>query len=217
MPIVLGDLFSGPEAKALAAAAGALTFEDGRATAGRIARAVKENEQAAGTAETEAVLEMVRQKLLSHPLFQAVTVPKSFVKLMVSRTSGGGQYGMHVDNALMAGARADLSFTLFLSDPESYEGGALSVADRVEERQFKLDLGEAVLYPSNTLHRVEPVTSGERLVVVGWVTSWVADPAKREILFDLWQAIGKAEAAGDAEQLLLLSKSRSNLIRMWAA
>ena len=217
MPIVLGDLFSGPEATALAAAAGALTFEDGRATAGRIARAVKENEQAAANAETEAVLEMVRQKLLSHPLFQAVTVPKSFVKLMVSRTSGGGQYGMHVDNALMAGARADVSFTLFLSAPDTYEGGALSVADRVEKRQFKLELGEAVVYPSNTLHRVEPVTSGERLVVIGWVTSWVADPAKREILFDLWQAIGKAEAAGEAEQLLLLSKARSNLIRMWAA
>jgi len=110
-----------------------------------------------------------------------------------------------------------VSFTLFLSNPDTYEGGALSVADRVEERQFKLELGEAVVYPSNTLHRVVPVTEGERLVVIGWVTSWVADPAKREILFDLWQAIGKAEAMGDAEQVLLLSKSRSNLIRLWAA
>ena len=81
MPIILGDLFSGPEAKALAAAAGALTFEDGRATAGRTARTVKDNEQAVANAETEAVLEMVRRKLLSHPLFQAVALPKSFVRL----------------------------------------------------------------------------------------------------------------------------------------
>lgn len=216
MPIILGDLFSSPEAKALAAAAGALSFKDGRATAGRTARAVKDNEQATANAETEAVLEMVRQKLMANALFQAATLPKSFVKLLVSRTSGGGQYGMHVDNALMGGARTDASFTLFLTEPNTYEGGALSVADRVEERQFKLNPGEAVVYPSTTLHRVEPVTKGERLVVVGWVTSWVADPAKREILFDLWRSISKAEATGDAEQVLLLSKSRSNLIRMWA-
>ena len=216
MPIVLSDVLSAPEAGVLAGAAAALPFEDGAKTAGRQAKAVKRNLQAAPGAETEAVLEKVRAALTAHPLFQAVAYPKTFTKLMVSRTEGGGHYGMHVDNALMGGARADISFTLFLSEPEAYEGGALIVADRVEERAFRLERGEAVVYPSDTLHRVEPVTRGARLAVIGWVQSWVRDPRQREVLFDLWQAMARAEAAGDGEQALLLAKSRSNLLRMWA-
>ena len=121
------------------------------------------------------------------------------------------------NNALMGGARADVSFTLFLTPPEDYEGGELTITDRAEARSFKLEQGEAIVYPSDTLHRVEPVTRGTRLVVVGWVTSWVADPRKREILFDLCQAVNTAETAGDTDQARLISKSRSNLLRMWAA
>ena len=95
-------------------------------------------------------------------------------------------------------------------------GGELVICDRAEDRAFKLGQGEAIVYPATSLHRVEPVTTGSRLVVVGWFNSWVRDPAQREILFDLWQAVAAAEAAGDAAQLRLLSKSRTNLLRMWA-
>ncbi len=106
-----------------------------------------------------------------------------------------------------------MSFTLFLSGPGSYAGGELVIGDRTEDRPFKLPQGEAIVYPSTTLHRVNPVTRGERLVVIGWFQSWVRDPARREILFDLWRAI---DATEDPDQRRLLSKSRSNLIRMWA-
>ena len=160
MPIVLSDLFSSVEAEVISAAAGELPFEDGARTAGAVARGVKNNEQARDCAVTRAVIEKVMATLLAHPGFQAVAYPRQFARVIVSRTSGGGQYGDHVDNALIAGARADVSFTLFLSDPESYDGGQLVIGDRVEDRPFKLPKGEAIVYPSNTLHRVDPVTRG---------------------------------------------------------
>lgn len=214
MPIVLADLFSAAETQALQDTAAALPFEDGAATAGSLARRVKDNEQARPGPETDAVLEKVRATLIAHPGFQAVAYAKSFAQMMVTRTQTGGQYGSHVDNALIAGARADLSFTLFLSEPGSYKGGALTVSDRIEDRRFKLAPGQALVYPSNTLHAVEPVTDGSRLVVIGWLQSWIRDPAQRDILFDLWRAIA---ACDDPDQARLLSKSRSNLIRMWAS
>lgn len=214
MPLILDPLLSKPEALVLHAAASALEFEDGAKSAGPVARTVKANEQAKPGPATQAVLDKVQSSLLAHPLFQAIAYPRHLASLMVTRTQGGGQYGPHVDNALIAGARADLSVTLFLSDPETYHGGALVITDRLEDRAVKLPQGAAVVYPSNTLHHVEPVNTGARLVVVGWVQSWIADPAQREILFDLWQAL---QATPDPDQARLLSKSRSNLIRMWAS
>ncbi|MEZ5715297.1 MAG: Fe2+-dependent dioxygenase [Paracoccaceae bacterium] len=216
MPIVLSDLFSAAETRVLFEAAQALDFEDGGRTAGRLAGAVKRNLQAAPGPARAAVLDKVKASLLAHPLFQAVVYPKGFAGMVLSRTEGGGEYGAHIDNALMPGGRADLSFTIFLSPPEAYQGGALCISDRVEERQFKLGPGEAVVYPADTLHRVAPVTAGARLVIAGWATSWVRDPRQREILFDLWQAHARAEAAGDGDQARLLSKARSNLLRIWA-
>lgn len=216
MPVVLSDVLSRIEADVLAEAAAGLSFEDGRRTAGRVARAVKDNLQARPGRETDAVLEKVRASLSAHPVFQAVAYPRSFARLLVSRTDGGGQYGDHVDNALMGGTRTDVSFTLFLSRPETYKGGELVVSDRIEERAFRLDRGEVIVYPSTTLHRVAPVTDGSRLVVVGWLQSWVREPDRREILFDLWQAATAAETGGDTDQVRRLAKTRSNLLRMWA-
>lgn len=216
MPIVLSDVLSATQARILHEAALGLPYEDGRKTAGHTARQVKDNLQAASGAETNAVLEKIRQSLLAHPAFGAVAYPKTFVRMIVSRTEGGGQYGDHVDNALMGGERTDVSFTLFLSPPDTYDGGELTICDRLEERQVKLQQGEVVVYPSTTLHRVEPVTRGARVVVVGWITSQVRHAEQREVLFDLWRAIAGADAAGDGAQVQLLSKSRSNLLRMWA-
>ncbi|MCB1398380.1 MAG: Fe2+-dependent dioxygenase [Rhodobacteraceae bacterium] len=214
MPIVLDDLLTPAELAALREAAAALPWEDGARTAGTVARTVKQNEQAAPGPATQALLDKVQAALQAHPLFQAVAYPRAFARLMATRTRGNGHYGPHVDNALIAGARADVSLTLFLSAPDTYEGGALVIADRVEERAFKLPAGSAVVYPATTLHHVQPVTDGTRLVVVGWVQSWVRDPAQREILFDLWRALAGTDPAD--EQARLLSKTRSNLLRMWA-
>lgn len=214
--LVLTDIFSAAEAKVLAEAAEALDFEDGRRSAGRIARSVKANRQAVASAERDAIFEKVRTSLWANPVFQAAACPAGFAAMLISRTEGGGHYGDHVDNALMSGGRADLSFTLFLSEPGQYRGGDLVIVDRVEDRHFRLGRGELILYPSDTLHRVEPVTTGVRLAVVGWVTSRVRDAGRRDILFDLDIAIRSAEAAEDQGQLTLLAKMRSNLFRMWA-
>jgi PKHD-type hydroxylase len=131
------------------------------------------------------VLRKVEQALLHHEVFVAAARPKRLVRLLISRYEPGMTYGTHVDDALMDGVRPDLSFTLFLSDPATYEGGALVIEDTYGERMVKLPAGELILYPSTTLHRVDPVTSGVRLAAVGWVRSYVRDPEHREILFDL--------------------------------
>ncbi|MDF1855995.1 Fe2+-dependent dioxygenase [Pseudooceanicola sp.] len=217
MPVVLSDLLSSAETEVLHAAALDLDFADGAGTAGSLARGVKDNLQAVDSPASAALLDKVQAALLRHPLFQALCYPKGFARMLVSCTEGGGRYGEHVDNAVMAGMRADVSFTLFLTPTDDYDGGALTISDHTEDRSFRLNPGEMIVYPSNTLHRVDPVTRGRRLAIVGWVSSWVADPRGREVLFDLWQAMAAAEAGGDLDQARRISKARSNLLRMWAA
>lgn len=217
MFLVIGGLLDPHEAAAARDAAQRLTFEDGRATAGRFAREVKANDQAAVSPERDAILAKVEAALMANPVFMAAARPRRLARLLLSRYREGQTYGAHVDDAIMGGARTDLSFTLFLSDPETYEGGALIIQDALEERSIRLQAGDMILYPSNTLHRVEPVVSGERLAVVGWAASWVREPERREILFDLEQSLNEVHAAeGKTELFDRLAKTRTNLLRMWA-
>jgi len=146
-------------------------FRDGRETAGWHARTVKQNEQADGRRPEIAELRQeVAKALQANPLFQMAARPRRMKPLMFSRYQEGMTYGNHVDDAIMAtpqGAmRTDLSFTLFINDPDSYEGGELLVDSTAGEQTYKLPAGALILYPSSTLHRVEPVTRGERLAVV---------------------------------------------------
>jgi PKHD-type hydroxylase len=218
MFIAIEGVLNASEVAALKGAAETLSFADGRATAGKIAREIKANDQAAPSPELEAIQAKVTAALMAHPVFTAAAHPKAMTRLILSRYREGQTYGMHVDDALMQGLRTDLSFTLFLNDPDSYEGGALIIADTAEERAFKLAPGDLILYPSTTLHRVEPVTSGTRLCIVGWVQSWIRDAGQREILFDLDRSIAEVHAREGKSALLdTLTKTRSNLIRMWAA
>jgi PKHD-type hydroxylase len=218
MFIAIEGALNPSEVAALKGAAEALSFTDGRATAGKIAREIKANDQAVPSPELEAIQAKVTAALMAHPVFTSAARPNAMAKLILSRYRVGQTYGMHVDDALMKGLRTDLSFTLFLNDPESYEGGALIIADTMEERAFKLAPGDLLLYPSTTLHRVEPVTSGTRLCIVGWVQSWIRDAGQREVLFDLDRAIAEVHAREGKSALLdTLTKTRSNLIRMWAA
>ncbi|MFO1090007.1 MAG: Fe2+-dependent dioxygenase [Hyphomicrobiales bacterium] len=192
-------------------------FEDGASTAGWHARAVKHNEQARTDTLTEALAAEVTAALLAHPVFASAARPKKFVRVLFSRYRPGMAYGTHVDDALMDGERTDLSFTLFLSDPATYEGGALIVEEPFGDRRIRLNRGELILYPSGSLHRVEPVARGERLAVVGWVRSVVRDAEAREMLFDLDQAVAAARTPDGASRVLdLLLKTRANLLRRWA-
>ncbi|MBZ0129309.1 MAG: Fe2+-dependent dioxygenase [Rhodobacteraceae bacterium] len=215
--LVLSELFTPTDLEVLQQAAAGLDFEDGSRTAGPMARRVKANQQATDSADSRAVLAMVEAALMRHPVFRAAARPKTFLRLMVSRYQPGHTYGAHVDDAIMAGGRSDLSFTLFLSDPDTYSGGELVIDDRFEDRAIKLPPGEAIVYASTTLHRVAPVSQGTRLAVVGWVQSLLRDPAQRDLMMDLDAAIAHEDATkGDAIQLGRLQRTRSNLLRMWA-
>ncbi|QOR37137.1 Fe2+-dependent dioxygenase [Billgrantia diversa] len=197
-------------------------FRDGRETAGWHARTVKQNEQADGRLpEIGELRQELTKTLQAHPLFQMAARPRRMKPLMFSRYQEGMTYGNHVDDAVMAtpqGAmRTDLSFTLFLSEPESYDGGELLIDSTAGEQTYKLPAGGLILYPSSTLHRVEPVVRGERLAAVGWAQSQVRDPQQREILFDLDTTRRQEfEANGKTQTFDMLSKSLANLLRMWA-
>ena len=217
MFLVLGEVLDQYDVVALREAASELGFQDGRVTAGKYAEPVKHNEQAAASPALDAITEKVKATLEKNRLFKAAARPRRFVRLLVSRYAPGMEYGLHVDDAIIDGQRTDLSFTLFLSPSDSYSGGGLVIDDPLEARTIRLEAGEMVLYPSNTLHRVEPVTEGERLAVVGWVTSWVRDPQRREILFDLEMTASELFAReGKTPTIDRLNKARTNLLRLWA-
>ena len=124
------------------------------------------------------------------------------------------KYGRHIDNAYMSSGRADLSFTIFLNNKESYEGGALSIESLNSEEKFKLDAGEIIIYPSTFLHSVEEVITGERLVFIGWIESYVKSIEEREYLFDLDAAARSLLTKyGRSDEVDLIFKSYSNLLR----
>lgn len=192
-------------------------FRDGGKTAGRVARDVKDNEQLETGARVDTVRSEVRKALMTHAGFVSFARPKALSRILVSRYREGMEYGPHIDDALMGGRRADLSFTLFLSAPDSYEGGELVMDGTEGETEIKLDPGDAVLYATSAIHHVAPVTSGERLAVVGWVRSLVRRADQREILFDLDQVSNRLfEREGKTRKLDLILKTKANLLRQWA-
>jgi PKHD-type hydroxylase len=217
MFLAIPNVLTPAEADAIRAAAVAMPFGDGKASAGRYARQVKANDQAGPSDALDAVRAKVRQALAGNGVFASAARPRAMTPLILSRYRQGQTYGTHVDDAMMGGIRTDLSFTLFLSDPATYDGGALVIQDTFEPRAVRLNPGDLMLYPSNTLHRVDPVTRGERLAVVGWVQSLIRDADQREILFDLDRSVAHVHAAeGKSDLFDMLAKTRSNLIRLWA-
>jgi PKHD-type hydroxylase len=203
--------------------ADALDWVDGTQTAGGRAKAVKHNQQAnLRTVPGEALHEFLKQAIVSHPVLNAAAQPSRFSRLMLSRTGPGDYYGRHVDNARVGSGddrvRTDMSFTLFLSAPDSYDGGELVVESQGGAHAAKPAAGDLVLYPSGDIHEVRPVTRGERLACVGWIECAVRDPQARETLFELENL--RASLAGtlpqDNPEHLVLDKVISNLVRRWS-
>ena len=217
MQMVIANVLSAEEIAIACAALARARFVDGRETAGFAARLVKDNRQAAGDERAlEMVRKLVHERILGNELFAMAVRPKALSALLFSRYEEGMHYGSHVDDALIAGMRTDLSFTLFLCDPASYEGGELTIESASGEETFKPAAGALVIYPATSLHRVTPVTSGIRLAAVGWARSFVRDPARRELLFDLDTARRQIFARdGKSAEFDLISKSFANLLRMW--
>ena len=196
-------------------------FVDGKLTAGWHAKLVKNNQQLKAGASQKELKAKIRAALNKNPLFQTAIRPKSIHSLLFSRYSDEMSYDTHVDNALMSTSygmcRSDVSFTLFLNSPDEYTGGELAIEGVQSEQSYKLEAGSAIFYPSTTLHRVNPVTEGTRLVVVGWVQSIIRDGSDREILFDLETARRAIFAkSGKTPEFDLVSKSIANLLRKWS-
>ena len=216
--IVLDDVLGADEVARITETLARVPFRDGRATAGPAARLVKHNEQAMGNdPEVAALARSVKTTLEHHSTFNDLVWPLRWSNLMFSRYVAGQRYGVHTDDACMNDdsgwpLRTDLSFTIFLSDPKSYEGGELRFLDATSDRRFKPGAGSMVLYPTGVLHEVVPVTDGVRLACIGWVQSLIRRADQRELLFDL-SCVRRQLTEGAAR--LRLDKAVGNLLRMW--
>ncbi|MDY7015894.1 MAG: Fe2+-dependent dioxygenase [Cyanobacteriota bacterium] len=221
MIVAIDEVLSAQELGLLLERLDCADWIDGKKTAGWSAKLVKNNLQLAReTADAKNLQKRVTAALERNALFQATVQPRQIHSLLFSRYDVGMSYGAHVDNALMKRDRvwrADISFTLFLSSPSSYGGGELVIEESDGDRAYKLEAGSALVYPSSSLHRVEPVTAGRRWAAVGWVQSWVREERDREILFDL-DTVRRSIFAKEGKTLEfdLLSKTYSNLLRQWA-
>ena len=198
------------------------TWEDGMNTAGPM-QTRKYNEQLTlATTEAQPIILQLAQSVLQHPDVRAYAEPKKMSRILFARYGKGMHYGKHNDVPITAGGgqgqgRADISFTLFMSEPQDYEGGELVLESDFGEIALKEPAGHAVLYDSGLAHRVEEVRSGTRLVAVGWIESWIGDPQQRAILRELQAAIRDASARdAEGEEAIRLRRIRGNLVRRWA-
>jgi PKHD-type hydroxylase len=197
-------------------------WTDGRETVGPQGAKVKHNEQLPDASPLKAELgKAVLAALDRNPLFFAAALPAKILPPRFNRYTGGGHYGFHVDGAVMRlgqqQVRSDISCTLFLNDPDEYDGGELVISDTYGEHEVTLPAGDAILYPSSSLHQVRPVTRGARLASFFWVESLVRDAGHRQLLFDLDTSIQRLTAGNaDAEAILKLTNIYHNLLRSWA-
>ncbi len=215
------DVLDWTELKKIRKAIAEGEFADGKKTAGYRAKRVKDNLQLDKSSQgAKEIKDTILNALRRNPIFQQAALPKTMRPPLINRYQEGMAYGQHVDDAMMGAspkARSDLSVTVFLSDPDDYDGGDLIMHSPFGEQEVKLPAGAAVVYPSSTLHQVAPVTRGERLAAVTWVQSYVRDPAKRELLYDMHRIREKlAHSDPDGEEADLAFKTYANLLRMWS-
>ena len=191
-------------------------WEDGRKTAGSYAAKVKNNLQLNRNSDiSQNLSKLIINKILSNPLIKSFSLPKKIHGIMFSKSCEGMKYGRHIDNAFMPSGRADLSFTIFFNEKESYKGGELIIENINSENKFKLNSGEIIIYPSTYLHSVKEIKKGERLVCVGWIESYIKSIEEREYLFDIDAgARGLLAKHGRSNELDLIFKSYSNLLRL---
>ena len=193
-----------------------MPWEDGKKTAGNHAALVKNNLQLNRESEISKRFSVqIKKKILNNNLIKSFSLPKIIHGTMFTKLSSGMKYGRHIDNAYMSSGRADLSFTIFLSDKDNYNGGELFIENLNTEKKFKLNPGEIIIYPSTYLHSVNEVVRGERIAFIGWIESYVKSIEEREYLFDL-DAGAKSLLSkhGRSDELDLVFKSYSNLLRV---
>ena len=199
------------------------TWTDGRETVGSQGAQVKRNQQLPDSSPLREELgKTVLDALARNTLYHAATLPLRTLMPRFNRYEGGGQYGFHVDGAVMSlphgeQLRSDISCTLFLAEPEAYDDGELVISDTYGEHEVKLPAGDLIIYPSSSLHRVMPVTRGARIAAFFWVQSLVRDDNRRRLLFELDTSIQTLTRTGaDAQAVLQLTGTYHNLLRQWS-
>lgn len=225
MLITIDHVLSKDEVKQFRHHLDAAEWNDGTKTAGTLARNVKRNAQIDDSTEVAISLgNHILRSLGNNPLFVSAALPRKIYPPKFNRYADGGTYGTHVDSAIMQipgtnlSLRTDLSATLFLAEPDEYEGGELEIETEFGVQAVKLEAGNMVLYPSSSLHRVMPVTEGARVASFFWIESLVSDEGERAMLFDLDQTIQKLTPSIDANdpRLLKLTGIYHNLLRRWS-
>ena len=222
MLLHIPEVFSKAEVEALRARLDAGPWADGNVTSGHQSALAKRNQQLpTESAEAKEVGAAVVQALNADPMFMAAALPHTIFPPLFNRYEGGEAFGLHVDNAIRQGSgvriRSDLSMTLFLSEPDSYDGGELVIEGLYGPQTVKLPAGDAVLYPSKSLHEVTPVTRGARVACFTWIQSLIRDDADRELLFRLdvgVQRVAMEQGAGNAATVELTGVYH-NLLRRW--
>jgi PKHD-type hydroxylase len=197
-------------------------FVDGKLSAGAAAKRVKNNQELdKRSQQTDMLNNIVMSSLVQHPVYRGGALPLHVAAPYYARYTPGMAYGAHLDDPIMGTDgvlyRSDIAITVFISAPDQYDGGELVIRTAFGESAVKLPAGDAVMYPSSSLHHVNRVTRGERLVAVTWVQSLVRDPAQRELLYELNQAREKLlRSAPDAEETAKVNTAYMNLVRMWS-
>jgi PKHD-type hydroxylase len=226
MLLAIPSLLDAAQLAAVRAVVEAGEWRDGRNTAGVQSALAKHNLQLANDGEAARTAgDMVLRALSGNALFQSAALPRRIVPPLFNRydASDGHRFGEHVDNALrpLAGGgriRTDVSATLFLSDPADYDGGELVIEDSYGAHSVKLAAGDMILYPSTSLHRVEPVTRGTRLASFFWIESMVREDMQRSLLLDMDASVRTlaAEVGDDHPAVVALTGTYHNLLRRWA-
>lgn len=195
-------------------------FVDGKLSAGDMARDVKNNlEFQRPDNEPTEIDQIVGRAIITNQMFQDFALPKQIAPPIFSKYEPGMDYGTHVDSPLMGRQnmiRSDMSMTLFLSDPTSYDGGELTVETTYGDQAVKLPGGDAVLYQSTSLHRVQPVTRGARIVALSWIQSVVRDEGMREVLFDISHATKQLDAPAPDNPVAHRAKIKNQLFKAYA-
>ncbi|MCR5877804.1 Fe2+-dependent dioxygenase [Phenylobacterium sp. J367] len=225
MLLQVPKVLNGDEVARLRALIDAAAWADGNATSGSQSALAKVNlqlpEDSPVAREAGAI---VREALTRNPLFMSAALPHTVYPPLFNRYRGGDAFGDHIDNAIRfhrdtgIRIRTDLSATLFLAEPDSYDGGELIIEDTFGVHEVKLPAGDLILYPASSLHRVEPVTRGERVGSFFWIQSLIREDARRTLLFDMDLAIQKlAQAVGPGDPAIVsLTGTYHNLLRTWS-
>jgi PKHD-type hydroxylase len=222
MLLTIPDLLNQPQIDKIRQLLEGAAFVDGRLSAGFAAARVKNNLEMQPDPERMRLLIRILMASLGHnETFRFGVLPHRVADPIFARYEPGMTYGDHVDDPIMGSSgprfRTDVSMTVFLNAPETYDGGELVVRTSFGDQRVKLPAGHAVVYPSSSLHQVAPVTRGERLVALTWVQSYVRDPARRELLYELNLARERLlKDAPGTETTGYVDRSYANLLRMWA-